>query len=163
MVLFTQILHIMLSLILILIILLQPGKDSGAVFGGQAGNSAYSARTNANPLGRATTIIAVMFMVTSISLAWFSTVNTQDSEEMEAKRQNMSKRITKADLEFSVPKLPGVVPTQIMSTPPAQINPPILPNGMPNLPMDLMIPNNGTPEGLPTEQNDAPDLTPTPQ
>ena len=121
MVLFIQILHIMLSLILILIILLQPGKDSGAVFGGQAGNSAYAARSNANPLGRATTIIAILFMVTSISLAWFSTVSTQDSKDMEEERQKMSKRITKADLEFSVPKLPMVKPMDIMSTPPPVI------------------------------------------
>ena len=119
MVLFIQILHVMLSLILILIILLQPGKDSGAVFGGQAGNSAYSARTNANPLGQATTVIAVLFMVTSISLAWFSTVSTQDSKDMEEERQRMSKRLTKADLEFNVPKLPMVTPGDIMSTPTA--------------------------------------------
>ena len=106
MVLFIQILHILLSLFLILIILLQPGKDSGAVFGGQSGNSAYSARTNANPLGRATTVVAVMFMSTSISLAWFSTVNTQDSEEMEQNRQQLGQRLTKKDLDFDVPKLP---------------------------------------------------------
>ena len=124
MILFTQILHIMLSLILILIILLQPGKDSGAVFGGQAGNSSYAARTNANPLGRATTVIAILFMITSISLAWFSTVSTQDSEDMEKERQKMSKRITKADLEFSVPKLPMVLPKDIMTTPAAPaVNP----------------------------------------
>lgn len=106
MVLFIQIVHVLLSLFLILIILLQPGKDSGAVFGGQSGNSAYSARTNANPLGRATTVVAVMFMSTSISLAWFSTVNTQDSEEMEKNRQKLGQRLTKKDLEFDVPKLP---------------------------------------------------------
>ena len=119
----------MLSLILILIILLQPGKDSGAVFGGQAGNSAYSARTNANPLGQATTIIAVLFMVTSISLAWFSTVSTQDSKDMEEERQRLSSNLlTKADLEFNVPKLPMVTPIDIMSAPPAPM-PKALPIG----------------------------------
>lgn len=119
MVLFIQILHVLLSLFLILIILLQPGKDSGAVFGGQAGNSAYSARTNANPLGRATTVVAVMFMSTSISLAWFSTVNTQDSEDMEKNRQTLGQRLTKKDLEFDVPKLPFLQISDLVSPKPA--------------------------------------------
>ncbi len=136
MVLFTNILHVMLSLILILIILLQPGKDSGAVFGGQAGNSAYSARTNANPLGRATTVIAILFMITSISLAWFSTVSTQDSAEMEKNRQALSKRITKADLEFDVPKLPMVKPTDLMSTPPPPPAPAVPAEGEGQAPTD---------------------------
>ena len=121
MVLFIQILHVLLSLFLILIILLQPGKDSGAVFGGQAGNSAYSARTNANPLGRATTVVAVMFMSTSISLAWFSTVNTQDSEEMEKNRQTLGQRLTKKDLEFDVPKLPFLQISDLVTPKPAPI------------------------------------------
>lgn len=118
MILFIQILHVLLCLFLILIILLQPGKDSGAVFGGQSGNSAYAARTNANPLGRATTIVAVVFMATSISLAWFSTINTKDSEAMEAGRQALEKRVTKSDLEFSVPKLPFLSPADLMTVKP---------------------------------------------
>ena len=146
MVLFIQILHVMLSLILILIILLQPGKDSGAVFGGQAGNSAYSARTNANPLGQATTVIAVLFMITSISLAWFSTVSTQDSKDMEEERQRLSRRLTKADLEFDVPKLPMVSPSDIMSRPPTPPAPPV-----------------GTDAGLDSTAPAAEQLTPTPQ
>jgi preprotein translocase subunit SecG len=115
MVLFIQILHVLLSLFLILIILLQPGKDSGAVFGGQAGNSVYASRTNSNPLGRATTVVAVMFMSTSISLAWFSTVNTQDSEDMEKDRLKLETRLTKKDLDFSVPKLPFLQVTDLVA------------------------------------------------
>lgn len=115
MVLFIQILHVLLSLFLILIILLQPGKDSGAVFGGQAGTSAYASRTNSNPLGKATTIVAVMFMSTSISLAWFSTANTQDSEDMEKNRLKLEKRLTKKDLEFNVPKLPFLKVTDLVT------------------------------------------------
>jgi preprotein translocase subunit SecG len=152
MVLFTNILHVMLSLILILIILLQPGKDSGAVFGGQAGNSAYASRTNANPLGRATTVIAVLFMVTSISLAWFSTVSTQDSEEMEKNRQAMNKRVTKADLEFAVPKLPMVKPVDIMSTPPPPPAPVVPTEGEGQAPTDGTDKPETPTEGLTPEQ-----------
>lgn len=115
MVLFIEILHVLLCLFLILIILLQPGKDSGAVFGGQAGNSAYSARTNANPLGRATTFVAILFMSTSISLAWFSTINTQDSDAMADERKNLEKQLSKSDLEFAAPKLPMLSAQDLMT------------------------------------------------
>ena len=114
MLLFIQLLHIFLSFFLILIILLQPGKDSGAVFGGQSGNSTYAARTNANPLGRATTIVAVVFMVTSITLAYFSTPEAQEGSDMSSTIEKLEKKITKKDLEFTVPKLPNIAPTQLM-------------------------------------------------
>ena len=114
MLLFIQLLHIFLSFFLILIILLQPGKDSGAVFGGQSGNSTYTARSNANPLGRATTVVAVIFMATSITLAFFSTPEAQEGSNVTERTQEIAKKIAKSDLEFTVPKLPNVQPSALM-------------------------------------------------
>ena len=71
---FVVTLHVLLCLFLILIILLQPGKggDVGAAFGGGSSSSMFGPRGPANLLQRATTIVAVMFMGTSITLAYFS-------------------------------------------------------------------------------------------
>ena len=81
---FLTILHIILSISLILIILLQPGKDQGAVFGGGGGgNKMYAPRGQANFLGRATTAVAVMFMFTSISLAWYSTEQVREGSNLD--------------------------------------------------------------------------------
>ena len=80
---FLSILHIVLSISLILIILLQPGKDQGAVFGGDGGNKMYAPRGQANLLGRATTAVAVMFMFTSISLAWYSTEQVREGSNID--------------------------------------------------------------------------------
>lgn len=81
---FLSILHIVLSISLILIILLQPGKDQGAVFGGGGGgNKMYAPRGQANLLGRATTTVAVMFMFTSISLAWYSTEQVREGSNID--------------------------------------------------------------------------------
>ena len=129
MLLFVQLLHIFLSFFLILIILLQPGKDSGAVFGGQSGNSTYTARSNANPLGRATTIVAVLFMSTSITLAYSSTPDVKDGSNVEGILEEMEKKITKDDLEFAVPKLPNVQPSSLMA--PVEIVPPPMPIEVP--------------------------------
>ena len=114
MLLFIQLLHIFLSFFLILIILFQPGKDSGAVFGGQSGNSTYAARSNANPLGRATTVVAVIFMATSITLAYFSTPESKEGSNVAERTQEIAKKIAKSDLEFTVPKLPNVQPLMLM-------------------------------------------------
>lgn len=111
---FIQLLHVFLCFFLILIILLQPGKDSGAVFGGQSGNSTYTARSNANPLGRATTIVAVVFMMTSITLAFYSTPDAKEGSNVTDRTQELAKKIAKDDLEFTVPKLPNLQPTKLM-------------------------------------------------
>ena len=114
MLLFIQLLHIFLSFFLDLIILLQPGKDSGAVFGGQSGNSTYAARSNANPLGRATTVVAVIFMTTSITLHTSQRLRAQEGSNVAERTQQIAKKIAKSDLEFTVPKLPNVQPSMLM-------------------------------------------------
>jgi preprotein translocase subunit SecG len=101
-----------------LIILLQPGKDSGAVFGGQSGNSTYAARSNANPLGRATTVVAVIFMATSITLAYFSTPEAQEGSNVEERTQELAKKFAKKDIEYTVPKLPNVQASMLMKPAP---------------------------------------------
>jgi preprotein translocase subunit SecG len=92
--LFTTTSHIILCVFLILIILLQPGKDSADIFGGgQGGNRMYGNRSNSNPLNTATTLVAVMFMVTSITLALYSTQNSSNS--------NIVDNIKELEEEFS--------------------------------------------------------------
>ncbi len=63
--------HIIASLVLILVVLLQSGKagDLAATFGSTGSQTAFGARGAASVLTRATTICAVIFMVTSLTLA----------------------------------------------------------------------------------------------
>lgn len=71
---FVVALHVLLCLFLILIILLQPGKggDVGAAFGGGSSSAVFGPRGPGNLLQRATTVVAVMFMCTSVTLALYS-------------------------------------------------------------------------------------------
>ena len=63
--------HIVASLVLILVVLLQSGKagDLAATFGSTGSQTAFGARGAASVLTRATTVCAVIFMVTSLTLA----------------------------------------------------------------------------------------------
>ncbi|MDE3062194.1 MAG: preprotein translocase subunit SecG [Acidobacteriota bacterium] len=62
--------HVIVSLFLIGVVLLQQGRsaDLAGAFGGQGSQTAFGPRAAANVLTRLTTWSAVIFMVTSITL-----------------------------------------------------------------------------------------------
>ena len=70
MIIFLTIIHVIVSLFLIAVILLQQGKsaDLAGAFGGQGSQTAFGPRGAANMLTRLTTWGAIIFMVTSILL-----------------------------------------------------------------------------------------------
>jgi preprotein translocase subunit SecG len=65
------VLHIVACLFLIGVVLLQQGKsqDLASAFGGGGTQTAFGPRGSANLLSRATTILAGVFMVTSLALS----------------------------------------------------------------------------------------------
>ena len=64
-------LHILVCLFLIAVILLQSGKagDLASAFGGMGSQTAFGPRGAQTALGKATIVCAVLFMLTSITLA----------------------------------------------------------------------------------------------
>ena len=74
---FLYVLHFLVCFVLILVVLLQRGKgsDIGAALGGGGSNTVFGARGAGNFLSRVTTASAVIFMGTSLSLAYFTTEN----------------------------------------------------------------------------------------
>jgi preprotein translocase subunit SecG len=73
MTLFLTVLHVMVCVFLVVIVLLQRGKgaDIGAVFGAGSGATIFGSRGAGNFLTKLTTGAAAVFMVTSLSLAYF--------------------------------------------------------------------------------------------
>jgi preprotein translocase subunit SecG len=69
------ILHVIVCLFLIVVVLLQSGKaaDLAGAFGGMGSQTAFGPRGSATLLSKATTISAVLFMVTSLSLSILAT------------------------------------------------------------------------------------------
>src|SRR5512138_2856080 len=65
------IVHVVVCLFLIGVVLLQSGKsaDIAAAFGGMGSQTAFGPRSAANALTRATTVAAIIFMLTSFTLA----------------------------------------------------------------------------------------------
>jgi preprotein translocase subunit SecG len=67
-------LHVVVSVFLIFVILLQPGKGDGmaALGGGGNANSVFGGRGSVTFLAKVTEVCAVIFMITSLTLAYRS-------------------------------------------------------------------------------------------
>ena len=73
MIIFVTVIHVIVSIGLILVVLLQTGKgaDMGAVFGGSS-STIFGSSGAGNFLTRLTTGMAIVFMITSLTLGYFS-------------------------------------------------------------------------------------------
>ncbi|MDR1677789.1 MAG: preprotein translocase subunit SecG [Deltaproteobacteria bacterium] len=75
---FITTIHVIVAVILMISVLLQTGKGSGlgAAFGGSSG-SVFGARGPATLIARITTVAAIIFMVTSLTLSVFAQTSTK--------------------------------------------------------------------------------------
>lgn len=77
------IIHFVVCITLIMIVLLQTGKgaDMGAAFGGGGSQTLFGSSGASTFLSKATTAAAIVFMLTSLSLAYMSS-NRKESSVM---------------------------------------------------------------------------------
>ncbi|BBA33737.1 preprotein translocase subunit SecG [Methylocaldum marinum] len=77
------IIHVLVALAVIGLVLLQQGRgaDAGAGFGGGASTSLFGARGAVSFLSRTTAILATVFFVTSLSLAYLA--DKQDNGQVD--------------------------------------------------------------------------------
>jgi preprotein translocase subunit SecG len=74
MIILVTIIHVIVCMFLIIVVLLQSGKagDISAAFGGQGSQAAFGPRGAATALSKATTVSAVLFMLTSVTLSIYA-------------------------------------------------------------------------------------------
>jgi preprotein translocase subunit SecG len=100
--------HIMVCLLLVMVILLQSSKGSGlaGAFGGSGGVGAvFGGRGAATFLSKLTTILAVLYMLSSISHSMISS-GSRASKSIVQKEAQQSGRISPA---AQLPAIPGAV------------------------------------------------------
>jgi preprotein translocase subunit SecG len=104
--------HVIVCLFLIIVVLLQSGKaaDLAGAFGGMGSQTAFGPRGSATLLSKATTISAVLFMVTSLSLSILAT-----------RSAGLGTSVLETAPKTSAPK---TAPSQIPITIPGQQAPP---------------------------------------
>ena len=101
---FVIVLHVIVSIFLIFVILLQPGKgDAMAALAGGGGSSqtVFGGRGSVTFLSKVTTVCAIIFMITSLTLAWRS---SHSDSVLRARRNLAAQDATKT--ETTKPLLP---------------------------------------------------------
>jgi len=75
MVILVTVIHVIVCLILVVVVLLQSGKaaDLAGAFGGMGSQTVFGPRGSATVLSKATTISAILFMITSMTLSILAT------------------------------------------------------------------------------------------
>jgi len=109
-------LHVLISLLLIVVVLLQSGKaaDLAGAFGGAGSQTAFGPRGATNFLSRATTWCAIMFMATSMTLVKRQ-ANTPGS--MGSIFGRMGTKSAPAPQKPATPAFPVQVPSPAPQTP----------------------------------------------
>ena len=114
--------HVIVCLFLIIVVLLQSGKaaDLAGAFGGMGSQTAFGPRGSATLLSKATTISAVLFMVTSLSLSIMAT-----------RSAGLGSSVLETSPKTSVPKkAPAPIPIPVQQKPAGSVTVPLpLPSG----------------------------------
>jgi len=113
--------HVVVCVFLIIVVLLQSGKaaDLAGAFGGMGSQTAFGPRGSATLLSKATTISAVLFMVTSLTLSILATRNAGLGTSV---LDTSPQRATTPAPKTSVPAQPGApagqpIPINVHPTP----------------------------------------------
>jgi preprotein translocase subunit SecG len=83
-------LHIFVCLFLILTVLLQQGRHGGGLTGGLGGGAAqvFGGRGTANFMQRVTGVIAALFMLTSVTLAYLSSAGDREMKAFDEQQED---------------------------------------------------------------------------
>jgi preprotein translocase subunit SecG len=108
---FLIIMHVIVCIALILIVLLQTGKgaDMGAAFGGGASQTLFGSTGGSTFLGKLTTVAAIVFMITSLGLAYLSGYKMKNSI-IPGQKASIEQKAEPAEPEKSAPSEPETTP-----------------------------------------------------
>jgi preprotein translocase subunit SecG len=108
------IVHVVVCLFLIIVVLLQSGKaaDLAGAFGGMGSQTAFGPRGSATLLSKATTISAVLFMITSLALSVMATKNAGLATTVLEEQSTKSTPAKNAPAPAAPVPVPGQLPAQ---------------------------------------------------
>ena len=123
--------HVIVCLALIMIVLLQTGKgaDMGAVFGGAGSQTLFGSTGATTFLGKLTTGAAIVFMLTSLSLAYIS---------------KSTERSVVSDVKTTAPQIPETTPAP--GAPIPDTDPAASPDPASEVMMTPLAPDTASPE-----------------
>ncbi|MEW7973890.1 MAG: preprotein translocase subunit SecG [Candidatus Thiodiazotropha endolucinida] len=126
--------HIFLAVGLVGLILIQHGKgaDMGAAFGSGASGTVFGAKGSASFLTRTTALLATLFFITSMVMAYFASQRNEQVGVMEALDQAPAVQMEEVQQSDIPPvpvesDIPAIVPPAEEATPAIEAVPPVEP------------------------------------
>ncbi len=103
------VIHVVLTISLIVLVLVQRGKgaDVGAAFGSGASSTVFGSQGSASFLTRATAVVATLFFVTSLTLVYMSGHRTEHKSVIESVSSQPVTGKSALDLPLDKPALPA--------------------------------------------------------
>lgn len=116
------VIHVLGALALVGLVLIQHGKgaDAGAAFGAGGSGTVFGARGPASFLTRATGVLATLFFITSLTLAYFSGQTVERKSVTEQVTTSVPADALPKDTEDAPAVAPSDVPAQPSDVPSAQ-------------------------------------------
>jgi preprotein translocase subunit SecG len=106
--------HLFIAVALVGLILIQHGKgaDAGAAFGSGASGTVFGSRGSASFLSRTTAILAALFFVTSLGLAWLAMQTGQRPGLMEGATPEAAETAPAAPEPAAATEVPSITSEQ---------------------------------------------------
>ncbi|QTA78630.1 Protein-export membrane protein [Desulfonema limicola] len=154
-------LHIVVCIALIMIVLLQTGKgaDMGAAFGGGSSQTLFGSTGASTFLTKATTVAAVIFMLTSLGLAYVSSHKMSTSIMTDIETEAPKEKPVETETPAGTPDVSGSVQdqdksvkevsSQVINIPVSQADEPS--TQMVEIPMPQETPAAGSPDSEKTD------------
>jgi preprotein translocase subunit SecG len=119
MIILVTIIHIVVCLILVVVVLLQSGKaaDLAGAFGGMGSQTVFGPRGSATVLSKATTISAIAFMFTSLTLSILATRGGSATPDIIKKAIPAAGQTVPAPAQSQAPAPGGTVPITVQGGP----------------------------------------------
>jgi preprotein translocase subunit SecG len=115
-----MVVHVIVCVFLIIVVLLQSGKaaDLAGAFGGMGSQTAFGPRGSATLLSKATTVSAILFMITSLALSILATHTSGVSPTVLEEKPNAPVQVpVQAPAQKSAPTPPAPAQTQTPTPP----------------------------------------------
>ena len=97
--------HVLIAIIIVVLVLLQKGKgaDMGSAFGAGASGTLFGAKGSANFLSRTTAVLATIFFITSLTLAYLNKGTTITESVLDKVDNSLTEKVEPSQTRPQIP------------------------------------------------------------
>ena len=97
--------HVLIAILIVVLVLLQKGKgaDMGSAFGAGASGTLFGAKGSANFLSRTTGVLATIFFITSLTLAYLNKGTTITESVLDKVDNSLTEQVEPSQTRPQIP------------------------------------------------------------